>query len=167
MACTYLRTKYGFLATSKVFEDGLAYETDDMIASYAAMLRSSNTPHIVCSNDKDLDQIPGLHMNPKTHVMSVIDDGQANYSLWTQALIGDSTDNIPGKPKCGPKSAENILGECIVHGEYVHGVLHAYIDHYGEMLGIKYFHETYQLVKLVDNIVIIPVDDYLDQYLTL
>ncbi len=53
---------------------------------------------VICSVDKDLDLIPGLHYNelkPEKGVYEISEvDAQRNF--FCQLLTGDSTDNIPG-----------------------------------------------------------------------
>lgn len=129
-----------------------AYETDDMVASYAAKLRDSKTSHVVCSSDKDLNQIPGNRIQAGKMTTIDISSSEAKSSLWGQALMGDATDNIPGLPKIGPVKANEILVRADVAEELPHIVLQTYMNHYGEMLGIQYFAENYRLVKLVTDI---------------
>ena len=183
VVCQYLRNKYNFQVAEAVSWEAFAYETDDMITSYAAALRSQNIPHVICSTDKDLKQIPGTHLNPTKMEFLEVSFEMAQRSLWKQALTGDSTDNIMGIPKCGPKGAEKILGiehesesesagEITFYSSEAHNVkqqsvveypyrsLQAYIDHYGELDGIKYFSENYQLVKLVETISVVLGQGY-------
>ena len=58
---------------------------------------------IICSKDKDLDCIPGLHYNwsPTRWENGVYDvtEEEANRFFYTQCLTGDPTDNIPGLKK--------------------------------------------------------------------
>lgn len=55
---------------------------------------------IICTVDKDLDMVPGLHYNwSKTRRdtgIYTISEVEANRFFFTQVLSGDSTDNIPG-----------------------------------------------------------------------
>lgn len=73
---------------------------------------------VLCSSDKDLDMIPGYHYNPplKRHGEVVregreyfIEESTGWYNFFKQLLTGDSTDNIPGLPRVGPKTAEKVL----------------------------------------------------------
>lgn len=183
---SHLKSRYGFVCSDLYSTDpdsgvSLAYETDDMVASHARLLREDNTPHIICSTDKDLKQIPGTHLNPTKMEFLEVDPTEAQASLWLQALMGDSVDNIPGLPKCGPVSAQKILGinkasvvspsEIGIHEgspiEYPYRALKAYIDCYGELNGVKNFNENYQLVKLVDTVLIIAGAGYVQDDLTL
>lgn len=70
----------------------------------------------VCSTiDKDLASVPGWLYKPPLTVDNVtgdlryIDQEAADYQFYTQWLMGDKTDNIPGIWKCGPKKAAKIL----------------------------------------------------------
>lgn len=55
---------------------------------------------VICSIDKDLDCIPGLHYNfsktRKENGVYYVDEEDANRFFYKQILTGDSTDNIPG-----------------------------------------------------------------------
>lgn len=66
---------------------------------------------IVCSVDKDLRTIPGLLFNPGKPELGValISQDEADYNHLIQALTGDTTDNYPGLPGCGPKGAAKLL----------------------------------------------------------
>lgn len=66
---------------------------------------------ILISTDKDLLQIPGLHLNP-----SKVDEGlftvterEGRWWHMYQTLVGDATDNYPGCPGIGPVKARQIL----------------------------------------------------------
>ena len=80
-------------------------EADDVIG-YS---QTENT--IICTIDKDLDQIPGRHFNfvKNKHYYVTEDEGLAFF--YSQLLTGDRVDNIPGLPKVGPVKAKKILGE--------------------------------------------------------
>ena len=82
-------------------------ETDDAcgIEQWANKDRST----CIVSIDKDLDMIPGWHMNYVKNELYYVDLPTANYNFWKQVLTGDTTDNIRGIPKVGPKTAEKIL----------------------------------------------------------
>lgn len=84
-------------------------EADDLmgIAQFAKPDKST----VICSIDKDLDMIPGLHYNDKKDRLYEINLGQAERFYHLQLLTGDATDNIPGVPGIGPKTAEKIIGD--------------------------------------------------------
>jgi hypothetical protein len=81
-------------------------EVDDECALRA---RQASKPTVVCSPDKDLDQIPGLHWNYAKSVEYAVDPLEAEMFFWEQVLSGDSADNIMGIWKVGPGKAEKIV----------------------------------------------------------
>jgi len=83
-------------------------EADDMIATRAY---ESSQPYVICSPDKDLDQIPGLHWNYRKNVEYTISQFEADFFFWQQCLSGDSADHIKGCWKIGPGIAEKLLQE--------------------------------------------------------
>ena len=85
------------------------YEADDIIAMYATDL--GPTDCVVMSIDKDLKQIPGDHYDFVSDSYETICEHEARQNFWSQALIGDSTDDIPGLNGVGPVTAQKILSE--------------------------------------------------------
>lgn len=67
---------------------------------------------IICSIDKDLLQIPGLHYNWVKKEFRCITEQEGIYNFYIQLLVGDNTDDIPGCPKIGYKKAPKILEGC-------------------------------------------------------
>lgn len=93
-------------------------EADDLIASYAEAFRANGDAVIIVSVDKDLMQLmaDGIEMfDPIKDRPLTVDDVVAKLGVGpeqatdAQALIGDSTDNVPGVPKIGPKTAGALL----------------------------------------------------------
>src|SRR5574341_958032 len=66
----------------------------------------------ICSIDKDLLQIPGLHYNWVKGEYRTITEQRGLYNFYIQLLVGDSTDDIPGCPGIGYKKAPKILEGC-------------------------------------------------------
>jgi DNA polymerase-1 len=113
------------------FNDALVeldgYEADDVIGTLAVKARDAGLEAVIVSGDKDLYQLvgPGIHLlNPgrggRTGVAAEwVDERNAHEKFGipaTQvvdylALIGDSSDNIPGARGVGPKTALKLLGE--------------------------------------------------------
>lgn len=96
-------------------------EADDCIASLAARFHNSH-PIVIVSGDKDLKQClaPDVIMwdpNPKEEKLITMADFESENGIspsqWPdmQALMGDSSDNIPGVPGIGPKTARLIFKE--------------------------------------------------------
>ena len=96
------------------------WEADDLIAAYArAMIDSGGTATIV-SSDKDLMQLirPGVTMlDPMKRKPIGLPEVMEKFGVTpekmieVQAMIGDSTDNIPGIPGIGPKGAALLVNE--------------------------------------------------------
>lgn len=92
----------------------LSEEGDEADDAMGIAQGASTTASVICTIDKDLDMIPGLHYNwSKTRrddgVYS-IDKHDANRFFYKQCLIGDSTDNIPGLWKrMGEKASKKVL----------------------------------------------------------
>jgi DNA polymerase I len=106
------------------------WEADDLIASYARVAAEQGAQVTIVSSDKDLMQLirPGVEMldpikqKPIGPVEVMERFGVAPDKLVeVQALIGDSTDNVPGVPGIGPKRAAELINE---YGD-VEGVLAA------------------------------------------
>ena len=113
------------------FNDALVeldgYEADDVIGTLAIKARDAGLEAVIVSGDKDLYQLvgPGIHLlNPgrggRTGVAAEwVDERNAHEKFGipaTQvvdylALIGDSSDNIPGARGVGPKTALKLLDE--------------------------------------------------------
>lgn len=96
------------------------YEADDMIAAYAkAFVAEGGTVSIV-SSDKDLMQLvrPGVEMldpikqKPIREAEVIEKFGvPPDKVVEVQALAGDSTDNVPGVPGIGIKTAAQLITE--------------------------------------------------------
>lgn len=139
--------------------DGM--ETDDALTILHNRITDRET--VICSIDKDLLQSPGKHYNPVNDeiILSTEDLGRA--TLATQVITGDSTDNIPGLYRVGPKKAEAILSQAADSGDYLPLALQAYLNYYFEkkkkdkstmtdeevfLTAVKHFSETFELVFL-------------------
>ena len=84
-------------------------EADDLLRMWAVQATLAGDPYAIVTVDKDLDCIPGLHLNPRTNA---INDVPVEYSIkffYQQLLMGDPTDNIPGLPGIGPVKANSML----------------------------------------------------------
>ncbi len=112
-----LREAVRLLGLSLTVSDGI--EADDCIASLAAA-NQAERPVILVASDKDLKQCltPSVYLwDPagKAEKLTGVADFTAEYGIepgqWPdlQALMGDSSDNIPGLPGVGPKTALKIL----------------------------------------------------------
>ena len=96
------------------------WEADDLIAAYAKAALEAGGEAVIVSSDKDLMQLlrPGVEMlDPMKNVAIGLAEVEAKFGVTpdkvieVQALIGDSTDNVPGVPGIGPKGAAQLIGE--------------------------------------------------------
>lgn len=79
------------------------YETDDAIA----MSHTGDT--IICSNDKDFQQLVGKIYNPTKSSIQVVTPTTASFAFYSQMLIGDTSDNVRGVDGIGPVKSRNAL----------------------------------------------------------
>ena len=96
------------------------YEADDIIATYALQAISAGAEVTIVSSDKDLMQLvqPGVVMYD-TMKNKVIAEAEVierfgvppSKVVEVQALIGDSSDNVPGVPGIGVKTAALLVNE--------------------------------------------------------
>lgn len=68
---------------------------------------------VICSIDKDMDMIPGLHYNWNKDSLYHVREDEAIKTFYIQLLVGDTADNIFGLYKVGPKTAEKLLKDCV------------------------------------------------------
>ncbi|MAM74135.1 DNA polymerase I [uncultured Tistrella sp.] len=96
------------------------YEADDLIASYAKAAREAGQEVVIVSADKDLMQLiqDGVSlMDPMKAKKIGLEEVMAKFGVApdkvvdVQALAGDSTDNVPGVPGIGVKTAAQLIGE--------------------------------------------------------
>lgn len=96
------------------------FEADDLIATYARLATEAKATTTIVSSDKDLMQLVGNGvtmydtMKDKrigaAEVMEKFGVGPEKV-IEVQALIGDSSDNVPGVPGIGVKTAAQLIGE--------------------------------------------------------
>ncbi|MGI4851812.1 MAG: DNA polymerase I [Janthinobacterium lividum] len=96
------------------------FEADDLIASYAACATQQGARVTVVSSDKDLMQLINDQvdmMDPMKNKIIGVPEVQEKFGVGpdrvidVQALAGDSSDNVPGVPGIGPKTAAQLITE--------------------------------------------------------
>lgn len=113
----YLCDRYGALLHGNC-------EADDAMAEaqYRAIKAGREKLSVICTRDKDLMMVPGLHLDWKTGVITRVkgfgkiwlDDkkklrGEGTKFFFAQMLMGDPADNISGVPKVGSVKAFELL----------------------------------------------------------
>ena len=95
-------------------------EADDVIGTLAREATEQGIDTLVSTGDKDMAQLVNRHVTlVNTMTDTVLDEQgvQGKFGVRPDqivdflALTGDSVDNIPGVPKCGPKTAAKWLGQ--------------------------------------------------------
>ncbi|MGE3992607.1 DNA polymerase I, partial [Pseudorhodoplanes sp.] len=96
------------------------YEADDLIATYARLACEAGASATIVSSDKDLMQLVtdcvimyDTMKDRKIGIAEVIEKFGVppEKVIEVQSLIGDSTDNVPGVPGIGVKTAAQLIGE--------------------------------------------------------
>ncbi|WP_457596180.1 DNA polymerase I [Hydrogenimonas sp.] len=117
------------MGLSKLAKEG--YEADDIIASMVKCAKARGIKVRIVSHDKDLYQLIDdgrvVLFDPIKKVEIDEEAAVAKYGIHPrqftdyQALIGDSSDNVPGVPGIGPKTAVKLLTQfSTLDGIYEH-----------------------------------------------
>jgi DNA polymerase-1 len=96
------------------------FEADDLIATYVRQANEAGATSTIVSSDKDLMQL----VNDRVVMYDTMKDKKIGRDeviekfgvppdkvIEVQALIGDSTDNVPGVPSIGQKTAALLINE--------------------------------------------------------
>lgn len=151
-----------------IIEPGV--EADDVIATLVRQAREQGWQCLISTGDKDLAQLVDENiMLEDTMQDRKLDRAgvQAKFGIGPElvgdylALIGDSSDNIPGIPGCGPKTAVKWLQEyhdlngVIRHSDEIKGKIGERLREHLEQLRL-----SRQLVTLKDDVELsISLDD--------
>lgn len=96
------------------------YEADDLIATYARLASEAKATTTIVSSDKDLMQLVNDHVvlydtmkDRRIGRAEVIEKFGVppEKVIEVQSLIGDSSDNVPGVPGIGVKTAAQLIAE--------------------------------------------------------
>jgi DNA polymerase-1 len=111
-------------------------EADDVIGTLAARAAAAGQQVVISTGDKDMAQLVNEHITlVNTMSNTVLDRAgvKAKFDVFPEqiidylALVGDSSDNIPGIDKVGPKTAAKWLNK--------YGTLDALLAHAAEIEG--------------------------------
>ncbi|MBO6484882.1 MAG: DNA polymerase I [Pelagibacteraceae bacterium] len=98
----------------------LNYEADDLIATYAKQIRNLDAKVTIISSDKDLMQLVSKNIRLFDPMKSkVIGEKEVmekfgvkpQQVIDVQSLVGDSSDNVPGVPGIGVKTAAELINK--------------------------------------------------------
>src|SRR6188472_2476634 len=120
-----LRPQFAFIREAvRAFDlpclEQIGFEADDLIATYVRLACEAGANATIVSSDKDLMQLVNdcvlmydTMKDKKIGIPEVIEKFGVppEKVIEAQALIGDSTDNVPGVPGIGPKTAAQLLQE--------------------------------------------------------
>jgi len=144
------------------------YEADDIIATLAKKFSAEGMEVTVVTGDKDLMQIVDDHiqlldtMKDKVYGPAEVAErfGGADKVIEVQALSGDSSDNIPGVPGIGEKTAKMLIDEfgdvetLLANLDQLKGKRRENLENYADLARL-----SKKLVTLVDNLDL-EVDDH-------
>ena len=94
------------------------YEADDLIATIATLAKQGDFDITIISSDKDLTQLVDESIkiyDPMKQKIMDINAVYEKYGVYPKqmqdflSLVGDASDNIPGVPSIGPKTATELL----------------------------------------------------------
>jgi DNA polymerase-1 len=114
------------------------FEADDLIATYARLVREAGGEAIIVSSDKDLMQLVGPSVtmfDPMKNRRIGPEEVREKFGVGpnkvveVQALAGDPTDNVPGVPGIGIKTAALLINE--------YGDVENLLEHAGEIKQTK------------------------------
>ena len=116
----YLQQCRKFLIDEWKAEVSEGCEADDMLG----LNQTKDT--ILCSLDKDLDMIPGLHYNWVKGEIYEVSEISALQHFYRQLLIGDRSDNIFGVPGIGKVKASKLIDNLETEEEMLNIVTNLY-----------------------------------------
>jgi DNA polymerase-1 len=135
-------------------------EADDVIGTFARQATEKKMPVVISTGDKDMAQLVNEHVTLiNTMTDTVMDEAGVKEKFGVRpdqiidylALVGDTSDNIPGVPKCGPKTAVKWLTEheslkgVMEHSDTVKGKVGEYLRDSLEILPLSYQLATIKL----------------------
>ena len=144
-------------------------EADDLLAVWQCKAEPLTT--IICSRDKDLKIVPGMHFGwacgfqPQFGPAQVTKYGEISLNkrrtevkgtglkfFYSQILTGDKTDDYPGLPRCGAVKAFDMLEQCNDEAEMFKAVYGAYKSFYGEETARDDMNEQANLAWMVQEL---------------
>jgi 5'-3' exonuclease len=146
----HLKELKKYLVYNKGFKYEYGLEADDLQSIYQSKSEYGST--VIVSNDKDMKQVPGLHMNFKDLNLIEISSDDAYNNLCKQIAIGDSIDNIKKPFRFGEAGFQKLSINADLKGENLFTeVLNLYMLHMGTKDGLNLFTKNFNLVYLLKD----------------
>ncbi|PLX97804.1 MAG: DNA polymerase I [Desulfuromonas sp.] len=146
------------------------YEADDIMATLAKQFSADNYDVVVVTGDKDMMQI----VSDKVSLLDTMKDkrsgpeevaerfgGTPDKVIEVQALAGDSSDNVPGIPGIGEKTAVALIKEfgtvenLLANLDQLKGKRRENLENFGDLALI-----SKKLVTLIDDVPLDGDEDY-------
>lgn len=125
-------------------------EVDDGVNITRLLLPDS----FICAIDGDLLGLEGTHYNWRKNEWITVTKEEAEYKFWEDMIAGQPGDNIKGLPSKGPAFAEKIFHDetgMLLRRHLANVTFAAYLNHFGELKGIKEYFANYMSLKILDS----------------
>ncbi|EFA79328.1 mitochondrial DNA polymerase A [Heterostelium album PN500] len=145
------------------------YESDDLIATYTRIANEAGHRITIVSDDKDLLQLVtneniSVYRPKSNEIIGESDVSErigvdSEFVTTFQSLVGDTSDNIPGVPGLGPKTAISIINSFGHLKDILENVENLPTKLQEKIQNLKdQIHLSYQLVTLNKNVNVPPLD---------
>lgn len=135
----YMREELGMYLTENM-------EADDACSLTAKKFREDGTDFVICTIDKDFQQIIGKHYHIDKKTLTTVTAEEAWLSLWVSCASGDTTDGIHGLVGVGWATAYKRLHH-VKPEDYPEAVYKMYCEAGRE----QDFKSVYMQIKLLDE----------------
>lgn len=132
----YLKTL--IMSEYNYYNDVEALEDDDVLAIIYNNYINANERRfqpIICSHDKDMLQVPGLHYHTDREELFEISVVEGLRNFYKQLISGDSVDTIPGLYQITGKKNSKKYAKVIDNLEHEEDMYHFVLSLYQEALG--------------------------------
>lgn len=109
--------------------EGNYIEADDLLGILSQQLKENC---VITTVDKDMDQLEGIHFNPRKEKYYYISKEEADTFFLKQMILGDPMDKIPGLPNYGPVKAKKIIESTESISELAKAIIELYKAIYKE-----------------------------------
>jgi 5'-3' exonuclease len=100
---------YALLEEEEIGIQSDGCEADDLVRTAGHECTMNEDPFVIVGIDKDLFCDPFTYYNPDKSEQFELTQKEADFNYYSQLLTGDSTDNIKGLNRVGPKTAAKLL----------------------------------------------------------